>query len=563
LSEAQIAYFSMEIALHPAMPTYSGGLGILAGDMIRAAADRELPMVAVTLLHRKGYFYQTLDSGGWQTEYSVEWIVEDFVRELPERAAVTIEGRSVHLRAWQYDVRGVTGSVVPVYLLDSDLSENSDGDRSLTHWLYGGDAHYRLCQEVVLGMGGVKMLRALGHDGLGRFHMNEGHASLLPLALLDERVQKTGRASFTQEDIEEVRRQCVFTTHTPVPAGHDQFPTDLLSRVLGRPEVAAMKAVFSWDNYLNMTYLALNLSHYVNGVANRHAEVLRQMFPQYRIDSITNGVHATTWTSQPFQELFDQHIPAWREENFTLRYALSIPPKEVWEAHHKAKRQLIDHVNRTTNVGMNVADLTIGFARRDATYKRGDLVFRDLERLKHIAANVGRIQIIYAGKAHPRDEAGKEVIKRIYQAGNSLKAYVKVAYLANYDWQLAQLLTAGVDVWLNTPQPPLEASGTSGMKAALNGVPSLSILDGWWIEGCIESVTGWAISDLPNPANVSEDQSPRDAALLYDKLEQVVVPLFYRRDPFIDVMRHAIALNGSFFNTQRMVLQYVMKAYLQ
>jgi len=450
-----------------------------------------------------------------------------------------------------------------VYLLDSDLSENSDGDRSLTHWLYGGDAHYRLCQEVVLGVGGVKMLRALGHDGLGRFHMNEGHASLLPLALLDERVQKTGRASFTQEDIEEVRRQCVFTTHTPVPAGHDQFPTDLLSRVLGRPEVAAMKAVFSWDNYLNMTYLALNLSHYVNGVANRHAEVLRQMFPQYRIDSITNGVHATTWTSQPFQELFDQHIPAWREENFTLRYALSIPPKEVWEAHHKAKRQLIDHVNRTTNVGMNVADLTIGFARRDATYKRGDLVFRDLERLKHIAANVGRIQIIYAGKAHPRDEAGKEVIKRIYQAGNSLKAYVKVAYLANYDWQLAQLLTAGVDVWLNTPQPPLEASGTSGMKAALNGVPSLSILDGWWIEGCIESVTGWAIGDLPNPANVSEDQSPRDAASLYDKLEQVVVPLFYRRDPFIDVMRHAIALNGSFFNTQRMVLQYVMKAYLQ
>jgi starch phosphorylase len=563
VSEALIGYFSMEIALHPAVPTYSGGLGILAGDMIRAAADRELPMVAVTLLHRKGYFYQTLDSGGWQTENSVEWIVEDFVRELPERAAVTIEGRSVHLRAWQYDVRGVTGAVVPVYLLDSDLSENSDGDRSLTHWLYGGDAHYRLCQEVVLGVGGVKMLRALGHDGLGRFHMNEGHASLLPLALLDERVQKTGRASFTQEDIEEVRRQCVFTTHTPVPAGHDQFPTDLLSRVLGRPEVAAMKAVFSWDNYLNMTYLALNLSHYVNGVANRHAEVLRQMFPQYRIDSITNGVHATTWTSQPFQELFDQHIPGWREENFILRYALSIPPQEVWEAHHKAKRQLIDHVNRTTNVGMNVADLTIGFARRDATYKRGDLVFRDLERLKHIAANVGRIQIIYAGKAHPRDEAGKEVIKRIYQAGNSLKAYVKVAYLANYDWQLAQLLTAGVDVWLNTPQPPLEASGTSGMKAALNGVPSLSILDGWWIEGCIESVTGWAIGDLPNPANVSEDQSPRDAASLYDKLEQVVVPLFYRRDPFIDVMRHAIALNGSFFNTQRMVLQYVMKAYLQ
>jgi len=319
--------------------------------------------------------------------------------------------------------------------------------------------------------------------------------------------------------------------------------------------------VFSWDNYLDMTYLALNLSHYVNGVAQRHAEVLRQMFSQYRIDAITNGVHATTWTSQPFQALFDRQIPGWRVENFNLRYALSIPPQEIWEAHDKAKRQLIDHVNRVTNVGMNARDLTIGFARRDATYKRGDLLFRDLERLKHIAANVGRFQIIYAGKAHPQDEGGKEVIRRIFQAGNALKPYLKIAYLANYDWQLAQLMTAGVDVWLNTPQPPLEASGTSGMKAALNGVPSLSILDGWWIEGCIEGITGWAIGELPNPANVGEDQSPRDAASLYDKLEQVVVPMFYRRDPFIDVMRHAIALNGSFFNTQRMVLQYVTKAY--
>jgi len=563
VSEALIAYFSMEIALHPAMPTYSGGLGILAGDMLRAAADRELPMVAVTLLHRKGYFYQTLDRGGLQTEDAVEWVVEDFLEALPQRAAVTIEGRTVHMRAWQYDVRGVTGAVVPVYLLDSDLPENADGDRCLTHWLYGGDAFYRLCQEVILGMGGVNMLRALGHDGLRRFHMNEGHASLLPLALLDERAHKAGRSSFTHDDIEEVRQQCVFTTHTPVPAGHDHFPTDLLSRVLGRPEVAAIKAVFSWDNYLNMTYLALNLSHYANGVAKRHAEVLRQMFAQYRIDAITNGVHATTWTSHSFQALFDRHIPGWREENFTLRYALSIPPQDVWEAHDKAKRQLMDHVNRTTNAGMNVRDLTIGFARRDATYKRGGLLFRDLERLKHIAANVGQLQILYAGKAHPQDEGAKDVIKRIFQAGNSLKPNVKVAYLANYDWQLAQLMTAGVDVWLNTPQPPLEASGTSGMKAALNVVPSLSILDGWWIEGYIEGVTGCPIGDLPNRAQVSEDQSSRDAASLYDKLEQVVVPLFYRRDPFIDVMRHAIALNGSFFNTQRMVLQYVTKAYLQ
>jgi glycogen phosphorylase len=562
MNGAKIAYFSMEIALHPAMPTYSGGLGILAGDMLRAAADRELPMVAVTMLHRKGYFYQTLDSSGRQTANDVEWRVEDFLQELPQRAAVKIEGRTVHLRAWRYDVGGVTGQVVPVYLLDSDLPENLDQDRSLTHWLYGGDARYRLCQEVILGMGGVNMLRALGHDDLRQFHMNEGHASLLPLALLDERVQKAGRAAYVRDDIEAVRGQCVFTTHTPVPAGHDQFPTELLSRVLGRPEVDAIKAVFSWDNYLNMTYLALNLSHYVNGVAKRHAEVLRQMFAQYRIDAITNGVHATTWTSQPFQALFDRHIPGWREENFTLRYALGIPSQEVWEAHDKAKRQLIDHVNRISNVGMNARDLTIGFARRDATYKRGDLVFRDLERLKHIAAGVGQFQIIYAGKAHPQDEGGMDVIKRIFQAGNSLRGHVKVAYLTNYDWQLAQLMTAGVDVWLNTPQPPLEASGTSGMKAALNGVPSLSILDGWWIEGCIEGITGWAIGELPNPADAGEDRSAQDAAALYDKLQRVVIPLYYQREPFIDVMRHAIALNGSFFNTQRMVLQYVTKAYL-
>ena len=562
MSKARIAYFSMEVALHPAMPTYSGGLGILAGDMLRAAADRELPMVAVTLLHREGYFYQTLDADGRQAEDSVRWRVEDFLQELPQRAAVAIEGRTVQLRAWRFDVRGVTGAAVPVYLLDTDLSENAEQDRSLTHWLYGGDARYRLCQEVVLGMGGVAMLRALGHDGLRRFHMNEGHASLLPLALLDERARQAGRAAFTREDIEAVRAQCVFTTHTPVPAGHDQFPTDLLSRVLGRPEVEAMKTVFSWDNYLNMTYLALNLSHYVNGVAKRHAEVLRQMFTQYHIDAITNGVHATTWTSAPFQALFDRHIPGWREENFTLRYALSIPPEEVWKAHDAAKRQLIDHVNRTTNVGMNSRDLTLGFARRDATYKRGDLLFRDLERLKQVAATAGPYQIIYAGKAHPQDEGGKEVIQRIFQAASALKAHVKVAYLANYDWQLSQMMTAGVDVWLNTPQPPLEASGTSGMKAALNGVPSLSILDGWWIEGCIEGVTGWAIGDLPNPAAAGEDRSAQDAAALYDKLERVVVPLYYRREPFIDVMRHAIALNGSFFNTQRMVLQYVTKAYL-
>ena len=549
----------MEIALEPGIPTYSGGLGVLAGDTIRAAADRGLPMVAVTLLYRKGYFYQCLDADGWQSEQPAKWVPEDFLEELPERVSVTIEGRPVHLRGWRYDLKGVTGAVVPVYLLDSDLDENTDWDRTLTDSLYGGDSRYRLCQEVILGIGGVRILRALGHDKIARFHMNEGHASLLTVALLDEQAQRAGRTVFNQEDIEAVRRQCVFTTHTPVAAGHDRFPVAMAMQVLGRDEFMAMKEVFCCDDALNMTYLALNVSHYVNGVAKKHGEVSRLMFAGYAIDAITNGVHVPTWTSPPFGALFDRHIPGWREDSFNLRYALSIPMQEVWSAHCSAKGQLISFVNRHNNAGLDMHDLTLGFARRAASYKRGDLLFHDIERLKEVVAKTGRIQVVYAGKAHPADQEGKELIKRIFQAKDTLRGDIRIAYVENYDMELGRLLTAGVDIWLNTPEPPLEASGTSGMKAAINGVPSLSILDGWWIEGCIEGVTGWAIDST---APVTGDRTPHDASSLYEKLENTVIPLFYRnRDGFIDVMRHAIALNGSFFNTQRMLLQYVLKAY--
>ncbi len=272
-----IAYFSMEIALEPGMPTYSGGLGVLAGDTIRSAADLKLPMVAVTLLHRQGYFQQRLDPAGWQTEEAVEWDVRRFCRELPAHAEVNIEGRTVHLRAWQYTVEGVSGHKVPVILLDADLPQNSEWDRVLTHHLYGGDVHYRLCQEIILGMGGVRMLRALDYHNVRRFHMNEGHAALLGLELLDERARWFKRAAFNQEDVQAVRVQCVFTTHTPVPAGHDKFPLDHVARVLGRSDVFTMRDVFCCAGELNMTYLALNLSHYVNGVAKKHGEVSQQM----------------------------------------------------------------------------------------------------------------------------------------------------------------------------------------------------------------------------------------------------------------------------------------------
>jgi starch phosphorylase len=561
-TDQTIAYFSMEIALEAGMPTYSGGLGVLAGDTVRAAADLHIPMVAVTLLHRQGYFSQRLDAQGWQHEEPVAWAIHDFVQDMPARATVTVEGRTVSLRAWQYTVRGLGGFTVPVYFLDADLPDNAAWDRTLTGTLYGGDAHYRLCQEALLGIGGVRMLQALGYTALARFHMNEGHASLLALELLDEQARRAGRSAFTHDDVEVVRQHCVFTTHTPVPAGHDQFPLDLVERVLGpRTAFHTMPDVFCCEGVLNMTYLALNLSHYINGVAKKHGEVARHMFAHYVIDAITNGVHAATWTSPPFQRLFDQYIPGWREDNFSLRYALSIPNQDVWNAHRTAKRRMLEDVNRATQVGMDVDVLTLGFARRATAYKRLDLLFQDIERLQQLAARAGGLQVIYAGKAHPQDQQGKELIQRIYAVKDLLKNDVKIAYLANYDIALGALLTAGVDVWLNTPQPPLEASGTSGMKAALNGVPSLSVLDGWWLEGCIEGVTGWAIG--PNHRGLAaEDDRTQDAAALYDKLEQVVMPLFYGdQQSFLNVMRHAIALNGSFFNTQRMLQQYVVKAY--
>jgi starch phosphorylase len=562
-SPRRIAYFSMEIALTTGMPTYSGGLGALAGDTIRSAADVGLPMVCVTLLHREGYFYQRLDASGWQTEEPVIWSVDDFLVDTGARARVTLEGRTVELRAWRRDVKGRGGSVLPVFFLDSDLPENSPEDRNLTHSLYGGDLRDRLCDEAILGIGGVRMLRALGYDGIRRYHMNEGHSALLTIELLRELRERDGRDRTSPEDIEAVQRLCVFTTHTPVPAGHDQFPLELVDRVVDNWEACGLSDLICQEGHLNMTYLALTLSHYVNGVAKKHREVSQNMFAGYEIDAITNGVHAPTWVSEPFRELFDRHIAGWEEDNFSLRYALRIPDDEVWTAHLEAKRRLVESVNRVANAGFDADVLTLGFARRAATYKRADMIFHDVERLKQIASQHGGLQIVFAGKAHPKDEEGKKLIQRVVQIGQSLAGSVAVAYLPNYDMDLAGILTAGSDVWLNTPQPPLEASGTSGMKAALNGVPSLSVLDGWWIEGCIEDVTGWAIGPDDGCPDEGSDWT-KTAESLYDKLERAVAPLFYADRPaFVEVMRYAIALNGSFFNTQRMVGQYSARAYLR
>jgi starch phosphorylase len=562
MNEHGIAYFSMEIGLNAEIRTYSGGLGVLAGDTIRSAADLKVPMVAVTLLYRKGYFQQRLGADGWQSEEPAEWPVEDFLQEMTERVPVTVEGRIVQLRCWKYEVVGVEGFSVPVYFLDADLPENSDWDRTLTHFLYGGDEHYRLCQEVILGVGGVRMLRALGHANVLRFHMNEGHAALLTLELLDEEAKKAGRSVIVAEDIEPVREKCVFTTHTPVPAGHDKFPAGLARRIVGqRDDFFSLEGVLLEGDILNMTFLALNLSRYVNGVAQKHGEVSRLMFAGYSIEAITNGVHATTWVAEPFQAVFNRYIPGWQKDNFRLRYALSLPKLEVWNAHLAAKRKLLERVNRETGAGLDENVLTIGFARRASTYKRGDLLFHDLERLRRIATDAGALQVIFAGKAHPRDLGGKEVIKRVFQAREALGKEVRIVFLEDYDMKLGALMTAGVDLWLNTPEPPLEASGTSGMKSSLNGVPSLSVLDGWWIEGHIEGLTGWAIG-ARNRGEGEGQSSAQDAASLYDKLERVIIPLFYHdRERFVEVMVYCIAINGSFFNTHRMVQEYVLNAY--
>lgn len=557
-----IAYFSMEMALHPDMPTYSGGLGALAGDTIRSAADLRLPMVGVTLVHRKGFFNQILDSTGWQHEDPVDWPIDQYLTEMSERVELEIAGSKVKLRIWRYEAEGTDGYKVPVYLLDSDVDGNEEWHRTLTHYLYGGDHYYRLCQEAVLGIGGVRALRALGYRNVHRWHMNEGHASLLTIELLREAAEKAGRQHISHDDVEWVRDQCIFTTHTPVESGHDKFPLDVAARVIGLgDDLLAMKDVICCDGALNMTYLAMNLSHYVNGVARRHGETSRNLFQGYAIDAITNGVHAATWAAPPLARLYDKHLEGWRQDAAMLRGVLGIGKLDVWEAHKEAKRELIKYVNEKTNAGMNEEDFTLGFARRAAPYKRGALLVSDVERLRAIARDAGKIQIIYGGKAHPNDQTGKGIIQRIFKAIEALKDIIKIVYLPNYDARLAKLLTSGVDLWVNTPQPPLEASGTSGMKAAINGVPSLSVLDGWWVEGHIENVTGWAIGNTHRGVE-GRDDWVNDANSLYNKLETLIIPMFYQEtDRYIDVMRHCIAINGSFFNTHRMLRQYVMKAY--
>jgi starch phosphorylase len=465
-----------------------------------------------------------------------------------------MQGRDVAVCAWRFDVVGVGGHVIPVFLLDTDVEGNDPYDRRLTDHLYGGDTYYRLCQETVLGLGGVSLLQTLGIKP-DVFHMNEGHAALLGIGLLEERLGGASLDQATEEDVAEIANSCVFTTHTPVPAGHDQFGIDQMYTVLGADRGNAIERFGCLHNaLLNMTYLALRFSRYVNGVAMQHGKVSQQMFPDYHVHAITNGVHAATWLSEPMRALLDEEIPDWRHDNNYFRSVYGVAPAKIANCHEISKQKLFTEVYKRSGMQFNPKMLTLGFARRVATYKRASLLFHDPKRLVRLAKKIGGLQILFAGKAHPADAAGKGLIRDVFESAASLKASgIRILYLENYDWELGALLTQGVDVWVNTPRRPYEASGTSGMKAALNGVPSLSVLDGWWVEGCAEDVTGWAIDDA--------DDEDGEASSLYDKLENKIAPLYARPSAWARVQQHCIGINGAFFNTHRMLGQYFYNAY--
>jgi starch phosphorylase len=607
LAPLEIAYYSMEIALDDRLPTFSGGLGVLAGDHLRAAADRGLPLGAVTLLYNHGFFDQST-VGGEQHEAPVRWRPSAQLEELPVRVAVVIAGRRVEIRVWRAIVEGVDGHAVPVHLLDTDVEGNEPGDRRITDRLYTSDPFERLRQEAVLGLGGPLVLDTLGHRAIAVHHLNEGHGSLVPVALLARRVAgfdpagalSGGLVRAGEADLEAVRRRCVFTTHTPVPAGHDRFSPEVAEAVLGSPVLDALRALrcLEEDGTLNMTVLGMRCAGFVNGVSLRHRDVTRRMFPSEHVEAVTNGVHGATWAEAATASLFDRRLPGWRRDGAQLRYATGIPLDELRSAHDQNKKSLCAEVRRRVGLDLRPEVLTIGIARRFAAYKRNDLVLSDLDRLSAIAESAP-LQIVFAGKAHPGDGEAKAMIRHVLSVIGARPSGVTVAFVENYGMRLGRLLCAGSDVWLNTPVPPNEASGTSGMKAALNGVPSLSTLDGWWIEGWIDGVTGWAIgtSDGTDPGTdpAAADAAHADAAHadaahadaahadaahadaahadaahadaahaahLYRVLEDVVAPAYYKeRDVLIAMGRRAIALNASFFSAHRMVDEYDRRAY--
>lgn len=557
LPKTSIAYFSMEMALLPGMHTYSGGLGVLAGDTARSSADLGLPIVFVTLVSRQGYLRQEIDAEGGQIDHEDPWNPSDWATPLDAMVAIRIEDRAVWIRPWLHVLSCPLEHQVPVLLLDTGLDHNDPSDQAITDRLYGGDEAYRLKQELVLGVGGLRLLDALGFQ-IRTYHLNEGHAALLAAALLKRYPispsQVEGDSTFF--DADQVRQRCVFTTHTPVEAGHDRFPYAMVGPLLKDVlDIELLKPFAGHDN-LNMTRLALNLSGYVNGVASRHAETARRMFPGYSIRAVTNGVHLPTWAHPAFAELFQQLAPDWAHVPDSLIDADQLPDDAVIAAHREAKDDLLAEVMRRTGRKLRPDVMLLAFARRITSYKRPDLLFSDIGRLRAIHRK-RPLQIVMAGKSHPHDDGGKALLRDIHRHIGDIAGEIDAVYLPGYDMDLAKALVAGADIWLNTPLPPMEASGTSGMKAALNGVINLSVLDGWWVEAWREGVTGWAIGHDDGP-------NGEHGHALYSKLEDVILPLYYGdKARWVWMMKQSISKIGPRFNSQRMMRRYASEAYLR
>jgi starch phosphorylase len=541
----KIAYFSMEIGLTENIPTYSGGLGILAGDHIKSAADLNIPLVAVTLLYKRGYFIQNISPFGEQEEMYPYFDPRAFMEPLPFKVKVRLEGRDVQVGVWKHNVIGMNSSNgqsrVPVYFLDTDLPDNAPADRLITQYLYGGDQHTRISQEAILGIGGYLAFKRL-EPNITTYHMNEGHAVFLTLAMLKD----------LGGDTEQVKSRCVFTTHTPVPAGHDKFGYDLAEKVIGEYLPPNLKQL-AGEDILNTTVLALNLSRSANGVSQLHGEISRLMFPGYNIGHITNGVHHVSWTGPEFQNLYDKYIPTWRNDPKQLADISHIPDSEIVETKKLAKKRLISYINSLSDAGFTEERLTICFARRAAAYKRATLIFSDLEFLFNLSYD--RVQFVFAGKAHPQDAAGKELIKQVVNIGKQYESQLRLVFVPNYNIWVSSLMTTGADVWLNTPRRPREASGTSGMKVCFNGGVNMSVLDGWWREACNNRVNGWAVGDDED----QEDQAAADD--LYQDLEDMVTTYYANPRKWLSIMRHSISDITPYFNTHRMVMEYYRNYY--
>ncbi len=549
--KTSVAYFSMEIALDSNIPTYSGGLGVLAGDTLRSAADLEIPMVAMCLCYSSGYFYQMFDKEGNQEEKDIKWNFYYEFEKILNPIKIRIQGKEIVISAWKYNVVGQSGHIIPVYLLETDVKENEPWQRDLTHVLYDSTSRFhRIVQEMILGIGGIRLLKSLHYDNLQVYHMNEGHAAFITLELLKE----------FNGNLDKVKEKCVFTTHTPVPAGHDKFDYNLVNDVF-RDNLPANIKELGGKNELNMTILAANCSRYINGVSKKHGQVAQEMMPQYKIDYITNGIHLPYWVSEPFDEIFTEKWPRWKMRPDFLQNAIELEDLDLFDAHNENKFKLISYQKAHSWNLLDEELITIGFARRFAIYKRATLPFYDIDRLGKICKD--RVQFIFAGKAHPKDQMGKDYIKKIYD--NSIYLFdnygVKVVLMENYNMDLAHLITAGVDVWLNCPDRYREASGTSGMKAALNGALNFSVLDGWWLEGYKKNrLAGWAIGPDDSDPKAIENNWDRDAESLYTILENEIIPTYMDQDEWLWRMKNAIALS-TFFNTHRMIQDYAEKSW--